>query len=161
MKKITSLFKRLPLVRAWKDFKNYLDWIKVIKTEAANPKSIFNKHNMKKNFFYNVYIGVTLPQEDSVLPDNIKRLRVIEALASVHRYLDNELGFAEYIVPEFNQVFDSENNPTLTYIIVYRFQFNILSVKFVIKNLIYLTILYFLITKINWEIVYTWIMSLI
>jgi len=146
---------------AWKDIINYRDWINTIKGEKNNPNSIFNKYDMRSNFFYNVYLGVTLPQEDNVLPDNIKRLRVVEALAPVHRYLDDQLGFAEYIVPEFNQVYDDENKPTLTYVIVYRFQFKKINLRFIIKNIIYLIILYFIITKVPWENVYTWILNLI
>ena len=56
----------------------------------------------------------------------------MENLNPVHQYLDYELGFPDYIVPEFNQFYDEENNPTLTYAAVYRFGFKRLSLKYVL-----------------------------
>ena len=159
MKKTKNSF-RLPIVDAWKDFKNYLEWIKIIKNERDDPNSLYNKYDIKHNFFYNIYLGITLPQEDSVLPSKIKRMRVVESLAAVHRYIDVDLGFAEYIVPEFNQVVDDEGNETLTYVIVYRFAFKKLSLMFIIKRLLILGGVYLLATKLPWEKIYTWISSL-
>jgi len=117
-----------------KDIVNYREWIKTINKEKANPNSLWHKFGMNHNFFYVIYLPITLPQEDKVLPDNIKRMRVIESLAPVHRYIDEDLQFAEYIVPEFNQFFDDENQPTLAYGIVYRFAFKRLSIKWVLSR---------------------------
>jgi hypothetical protein len=111
-----------------KDLVNYREWVKTIKKEVVNPRSLYHKFGMKHNYFYTVYFPLTLPNEDQALPDNIKRMRVVESLAPVHRYIDEDLQFAEYIVPEFNQFYDEENQPTLTYGIVYRFAFKRLSI---------------------------------
>lgn len=119
-----------------KDIKNYIDWIKTINREKANKKSLWYKFNMRHNYFYTIYFPLTLPDEDKALPDNIKRLRVVESLAPVHRYIDEELQFAEYIVPEFNQFYDEDNQPTLVYGIVYRFAFKRLSIGWVIYRLL-------------------------
>ena len=152
---------KLPFTDAWRDISNYNNWIQTIKREKRNPNSLFNKYNIDNNYFYNIYLIVTLPEEDYVLPDNIKRLRLVETLAPIHRYIDTELGFAEYIVPEFNQVYDDENKPTLSYVVVYRFAFKKLSVKYIISRIFYLIIFYFLITKIPWIKIFSWISSLI
>jgi len=120
-----------------KDIENYIDWIKTVKKEASNPKSLFHKFNMKYNIFYILYFTITLPQEDDNLPDNIKRMRVVESLAPVHRYLDEDLQFAEYIVPEFSQ-FYKDDKPTLTYAVIYRFAFKRLSLGWVISRSILL-----------------------
>lgn len=133
-----SMLTKIPIIRVCKELLSYREWIKTIKKENMDPNSIFNKYNMKYNNFYNIYLTLILPEEDKVLPDNIKQLRVFESLSPVHRYIDNDLGYAGYIVPEFNQVFDDENNPTLSYVIVYRFAFDKLSIKFIITRLLFL-----------------------
>ena len=92
-----------------KDITNYRAWIKTIKQEKENPNSLWHRFNMKHNDFYVIYFPMSLPEEDRALPDNIKRMRVVESLAPVHRYLDEDLEFAEYIVPEFNQFYDDNN----------------------------------------------------
>ncbi|NMC58106.1 MAG: hypothetical protein GYA51_01730 [Candidatus Methanofastidiosa archaeon] len=124
-----------------KDLQNYAAWIKIVDREKADPHSEYNKWGMKHNFFYTVYFPIRLPEEDRVLPDSIKRLRVVETLGPVHRYIDEELQFAEYIVPEFNQFYDDNNEPTLAYGIVYRFAFKRLSLKWVISRTIIMGLL--------------------
>lgn len=120
-----------------KDIQNYIEWIKTINKEKSNPSSIWNKFHMKHNYFYTIYFPLALSQEDNTLPDNIKRLRVVELLSPVHRYFDEDLQFAEYIIPEFNQFYDEENKPTLLYGIVYRFAFKRLSFKWLLTRTIF------------------------
>jgi hypothetical protein len=128
----------LPIIEVIRDLRNYRRWMKVIKKERSNPNSKFNKYELSANYFYILYRAVTLPQEDTALPDNIKRLRLVETLVPVHQYLDNDLGFAEYIVPEFNQFYDDDGNPTLTYGIVYRFAFKRFSIRWVLSRVLFL-----------------------
>jgi len=159
-KKIRRFFRKLSPTNLsfWmviKDIQNYIDWIKTINREKAKPKSIWNKFNMKHNYFYTIYFPLALPQEDKALPDNIKRLRVVELLSPIHRYLDEDLQFAEYIIPEFNQFYDDENQPTLLYGIIYRFAFKRLSVKYVITRILFWGGLIFLLVRypiIHWII---------
>ena len=130
-----------------KDIENYIAWIKCIDKEKANPKSLWYKFNMKHNYFYTIYFPVALLEEDKALPDSIKRLKIVELLAPVHRYIDEDLQFAEYIVPEFNQFYDEDNKPTLIYGIVYRFAFKRLGFRWLISRSIFLTILLYIIIK--------------
>ena len=136
-----SANKRLPVLEVFRDIKAYRAWIKTIKEERSRANSKFITYGLDHNYFYVLYVAITLPQEDLVLPENIKRLRVAEMLTPIHQYLDNDLGFADYIVPEFNQFYDEENNPTLTYGIVYRFAFKKLSLRWVITRAIALGLL--------------------
>jgi len=149
MKKNKKIRKRfsLPLIEVIRDIRSYRKWIKAIQGERANPNSKFNKFELNANYFYVLYLPVTLPQEDSALPDNLKRLRVVETLAPIHQYLDNDLGFADYIVPEFNQFYDDDNNPTLTYGIVYRFAFKKLSIKWALSRILFLAAAIFALFK--------------
>lgn len=145
-KKIRRRFS-LPLIEVIRDIRSYRKWINAIREERANPNSKFNKFELNANYFYVLYLPITLPQEDAALPDNIKRLRVVENLAPIHQYLDNDLGFADYIVPEFNQFYDDDNNPTLTYGIVYRFAFKKLSLKWVLSRTLFLAAAIFTLFK--------------
>ena len=141
------LWTRIPFVKVWRDIENYRSWVRTIKTEAANPLSKFNKYKLNFNYFYVLYFPVSLPEPDFNLPENIKRLRLMEILAPVHQYLDEELGFAGNIVPEFNQFFDDEDNPTLTYGVIYRFAFDRLNLQYVVTRGILVGFLIWLLTK--------------
>ena len=145
--------KRLPIFHVIEDIRNYRKWIRIIKEERNNKNSKFHQFGMDHNYFFILYMVVTLPQEDEVLPDNIKQLKVFEVLAPVHQYLDSDLGFAGYIVPEFNQFFDEEGNPTLTYGIVYRFAFNRLSIGWVLSRGLFAGLLTWALT--HWPILST------
>jgi hypothetical protein len=133
--------KKWALFKVIQDIINYRNWIKTCIQERDNPKSLWNKFGMKHNLFYIIYMHINLANEYKMLPDNIKRLKVVETLAPVHRYLDEDLGFAGYIVPEFNQFVDEDNEPTLAYGIIYRFAFKRLSLKWIINRSIILGLL--------------------
>jgi len=153
-----SMKNKIPIFNVINDIRNYIDWIKTIDKEKTKSNSLWNKMGMNHNYFYTVYFPILLPEEDRVLPDNIKRLRVVEMLAPVHRYLDEDLGFAEYIVPEFNQFYNEENEPTLTYGIIYRFAFKGLSLKWFITRTIFWTITIWALLKFP---IIKWLTSLI
>ena len=143
------------------DIENYRDFIRTIKEQEADPKSKYNIWKLNHNYFYTVYFTMDIDENEEKLPENIKRLRLIESLAPLHRYLDEELGFAECLTPEFNQFYDKEGKPTLTYLIAYRFSFNKLSVSWVIKSLIKLGISITAILLLFKYGVFTWIWNLI
>lgn len=143
--------KKWALAMVIKDISNYRAWIKTIRAEKKNPNSLWHKFDMDHNDFYVIYFPISLPEEDRALPDNIKRMRVVESLAPVHRYIDEDLNFAEYIVPEFNQFYDENNQPTLTYGIVYRFAFKRLSLKWVFSRFTIIGLLTWIFIK--WPIV--------
>jgi len=119
----------------FRDIENYRDWCHVIKKEKANPNSKFNQWNLNNNYFYTIYFTHTQEETEAQLPERIQRLRMIESFAPLHRYLDEELGFAGSLVPEFNQFYDDEGEPTLTYLIAYRFAFDKISLAWFLKFL--------------------------
>ena len=134
-------------VKVIRDLQNFADWKRIIKREEFNPKSNYNKWKLQHTKLYDVYIIVTLDESDLPLPEIVKRTKVLETLNPLNRYLDEELGFAEYLNCEFNQFEDDKGNPTLSYLIVYRFIFNKLSIKWILKFLIIIGILMFIIIK--------------
>jgi hypothetical protein len=148
------------LIKVIRDLNNYSDWIKTVKKEAANKNSKYNKWSLQHNSFYTLYAIMSLDEADYALPENIKRLRVLEMTTNLNKYLDEDLGFAECLTPEFLNFHDENNKPTLSYIVAYRFSFNKLSLWWLIKwsvlisVLIYCLIKYDLISKL-----YGWLIS--
>lgn len=121
------------LYKACVDLKNYVDFIKTMKKERNDVNSKFNKWNLKLNYFYNIYFTYDMDDTEANLPENVKKLRLVESLAPLHLYLDEDLGFAECLVPEINQFYNDKNEATLTYLIIYRFAFNKLSIGWLVK----------------------------
>lgn len=153
-----SFWSRIPIIGVIRDIRTYRSWIKTIREEAYNPQSKFNQFHLNYNYFYVLYVPISLPEEDINLPENIKRLRLMELLTPIHIYLDEDLKFAGSIVPEFNQFYDDDNNPTLTYGIVYRFAFDTLSLRWVITRTIGISALIWALIK--WPII-SWVFDLI
>lgn len=148
-------------VKVYRDFENFYDWVRTIKKEKANPKSKFNEWKLEHTKLYDVYVIVSLDIEDSPLPEVIKRTKVVESLNPLNRYLDEELGFAECLSCEFNQFEDDQKNPTLSYLIVYRFIWNKFSLLWLLKFLIINGILVWFIVKFNIiPLIISWISNL-
>jgi len=146
------------LTRALRDIENYRDFIRIIKREKADPNSKYTKWNLSHNYFYMIYFTMDVDETETQLPQQVMRLRLVESLAPLHRYLDEELGFAECLTPEFNQYYDDAGNPTLTYLISYRFSFNKISLWWGIKWSVLITALTILLIKLP---IVEWIQNLI
>jgi hypothetical protein len=147
------------LVKVWRDIANYREFVRVIKVEKKDPNSLWAKWNLNHNYFYTIFFTMDVKEEEMQLPQKIMRLRMIESLAPLHRYLDEELGFAECLTPEFNQFIDEETGePTLTYLITYRFSFNKLSFWWLIRWSFIIPALIILFSRLN---LIQWIQSLI
>lgn len=140
------------LITVIKDILGYIKFIKVIKSERQNPSSKFNKYNMKHNMFYVIYTMRSLDESDAVLDERMKRVRLLDTLRPVHTYLDDELGFAGNLTPEFSQFFNNENKPTLTYAAIYRYVFNKLSLFWIVKWSIIIGLILFLSKHIDFII---------
>ena len=128
--------KNWGIVKIYRDFENFADWKKTIRREEANPISKFSKWKMQRTSLYDVYLIVNLEEEDYALPEVVKRTKILESLAPINRYLDEDLGFAECLNVEFNQFQDDNGKLTLSYLIVYRFRFDKFSLKWLAKFII-------------------------
>ena len=144
--------------RVYQDLKNYQDFIRTIKRERDDPNSKYSNWKLNHNSFYTIFFTMDIDETEAQLPQKIMRLRMIESLAPLHRYLDEELGFAECLTPEFNQFYNEDNEPTLTYLITYRFSFNKLSFWWVVRWALIIPTIIILFTKLN---IIQWIMHLI
>jgi len=136
-------------MKVYRDFENYADWIRTIRREESDPKSNYNKWKLERTKLYDIFVTVNLEESDSPLPEVVKRTKVLETLNPLNRYLDENLGFAECLNCEFNQFEDDKGNPTLSYLIVYRFNFNKFSIIWLLKFIITTTLLVIVIIKLN------------
>jgi hypothetical protein len=126
-------YKKWGLYLVIQDIINYRDWIRTINKEKNNKNSKYNKLNLNHNWSYCLYVPISLDDADKDLHEDIKKVRIIEISTPINRYLDEDLMFAEYIVPEFFQFMNDDETPTLTYGIIYRFAFNKLSINWIVK----------------------------
>ena len=146
------------IIKVYRDFENFNDWKKTIRKEQKNPKSLFSEWKLSRTKLFDVYTTLTLEDTDTLLPETVQRMKLMEMLQPLHKYLDEDLGFAECLDVEFNQFQDAEKKPTLTYLIVYRFRWNKFSIKWLFWFIIKTAILIFLILHFN---VIPWIAHLI
>lgn len=153
-------FDFLGIKGVWNDLVNYYDWIETIKKEKRDPKSIFNEFKLGNDWFWNIFVILTLPGEDSNLPDQIKRLRVTESLRPINKYFGEDLSFSEYLIPDFNQVYH-DDEPTLSYMIIYRFVFQKLTWFWLISRSIFFGAVIFALSKVPWINLIEWISNII
>jgi len=146
------------ITKVRRDIENYTDWIRTIKKEKKDLNSKFNKWKLHHNYFYTIYFTYDIEESEAQLPERIMQLRMMESMAPLHRYLDEELGFAECLTPEFNRFVNDEENLTLTYLIAYRFSFNKLSLWWVVKWSVLITTIVLLANKYG---ALTWLQGLI
>lgn len=149
MMKFINIFKQFFSLQVYHDLVNYKMWIDAIKEEKNNPESKYNSFDFSHNFFYIIYTVISLKPEEKALPEKLKKFQVMEIISPINRYLDEELGFADYLIPEINNFFDDENNPTLNYGIMYNFGFKRLSLNWVIKRII--LIIGMILGYFNWD----------
>lgn len=145
------------IVKVYRDFENYADWKRTIKKEQAKKDSKYNTWNLDRTKLYDIYVTTSIEEGDIDLPENLQRVRLMETLNPLHKYLDEELGFAECLDVEFNQFEDDDGNLSLTYLIVYRFKFRKFSLKWIAKFILFTGVELFLIFKF----LIPWIQTLI
>ena len=154
--------KNWGIVKVYRDIENFNDWRKTINKEESDLKSKFNVWKLQRTKLYDIYTIVTLDDADLQLPEAVQRTKVLESLNPLHRYLDEDLGFAECLNCEFNQFQDDQGKLTLSYLIVYRFNFNKLSLMWLVKSLIILGVITYVILKFDLlSKLYTWVSTLI
>lgn len=150
------------IVKVYRDFENYADWVATIKREESKTDSLYNKWKLQHTKLYDIYLIYSLEEVDLQLPETVQRTKVIEHLNPINRYLDDTLGFAECLNIDFNQFEDDSGKKTNTFLIVYTFNWNKFSLKWIIKMTIILSILLYVIIHFNvFSHINTWISNLI
>lgn len=140
-----TYFKKTKLYLAYKDIKNYLIYKKLIQRDEKDPNSTYNKLKLNHNKFYTLNYIISLPDGAEQLNDEQRLAYVTEAMRPSVEYINNELRFGEYLVADIQQFYDENNEPTLSYGIIFSFEFITLTFKQIIEWLFDLGVIFALI----------------
>ena len=115
-------FYDIGIVQWFKDFSNFFKFRREIRNEFKIRDSKFNKFGLKYNRLGNiVYVQINCTDEDfmNAYYDAEKMLDI--KLAPIVSYLSSELGWGDYLVPQISNFVDDDNNPTLSYGVLFLF----------------------------------------
>ena len=110
------------LIQAFMDFKNFFKFKKDISRELSEPKSGMNSLGIKRNWLGNIlYVQINCTDTDLRNADyNFDRM-VMTKLKPVIQYLGQDLGWSDYLVPQVNNFVDENDNPSLSYGVLFVF----------------------------------------
>ena len=115
-------FYDIGIVQSIKDFSNFFKFRKMIRKEFKIRDSKFNKYNLKYNWLGNiVYVQINCTEEDfmNAYYDEEKMLDM--KLAPIVSYLSSDLGWGDYLTPQISNFVDDDNNPSLSYGVLFIF----------------------------------------
>ena len=110
------------IVQAFMDFKNFFKFKKEINRELKEPKSGMNTLGIKRNWLGNIlYTQINCTDTDLRNADyNFDRM-VMTKLKPIVKYLGEDLGWSDYLVPQVSNFVDENDNPSLSYGVLFIF----------------------------------------
>lgn len=136
-------FYDIGIVQSFKDFSNFFKFRRMMREEFKIRDSKFNKYNLKYNWLGNiVYVQINCNEQDfmNAYYDAEKMLEM--KLAPIVSYLSTELNWGDYLIPQISNFVDDDNNPTLSYGVLFIFTgYRLTMTKALIWLLSILTIL--------------------
>lgn len=121
MKKLKMIFREL---------KNYFFLRSVLRKESANINSLWNKYNLRKNWYGRIYTVISLREEEMGEEELVRNWLAMEKMKPVNQYL-TDLGLQEIIFPSIEKIPESRS-----YLVVYSPLFENLSISWVVSRLI-------------------------
>lgn len=113
-------FSERKMVQAFYDVKNFFRFRKDIKRELAEPKSGMNSLGIKRNWLGNIlYTQINCTDTDLMNAGYDFDRMIMIKLKPVVQYLGHDLGWSEYLVPQVSNFIDDDENPTLSYGILF------------------------------------------
>ncbi|MEG1141338.1 MAG: hypothetical protein RSE41_02625 [Clostridia bacterium] len=127
------------IYKIYKDISNFIFFRKIINKELKNKSSLLNRYNVSTNIFKNkLGVIITVKEEYNYLDDFNKNMMLLETITPINKYLDQNLGLCELLnISDPDNFLDEKNNPTLSFLILYSFNFS----SFTVNNLIKLGLL--------------------
>lgn len=127
-------------IQAFIDFKNFFKFKKDISRELREPKSGMNTLGIKRNWIGNIlYIQINCTENDLMNADyNFDRM-VMTKLKPIVQYLGKDLGWSDYLVPQVNNFVDEDNNPSLSYGVLFVFTGYSLTLTKLLYAMLFLT----------------------
>jgi hypothetical protein len=125
-------------VQAIMDFRNFFRFRKDIKRELMEPKSGMNTLGIKRNWLGNIlYTQINCRDADLMGVDYDYDKMIMNKLKPIVQYLGQDLGWSDYLVPQVNNFVDEEDNPTLSYGVLFIFTgYSLTLTKLLITTLI-------------------------
>jgi hypothetical protein len=109
-------------VQAIMDFRNFFKFRKEIGRELREPKSGMNSLGIKRNWLGNIlYVQINCSDVDLRNADYDFDRMVMTKLKPIVQYLGQDLGWSDYLVPQVNNFVDENDNPSLSYGVLFVF----------------------------------------
>lgn len=110
------------IVQAFIDFKNFFKFKKEISRELSEPKSGMNTLGIKRNWLGNIlYVQINCTETDLMNAGYDFDRMVMIKLKPIVKYLGQDLGWSDYLVPQVNNFVDENDNPSLSYGVLFIF----------------------------------------
>ena len=126
-----------------RDFRNFLQFKKDVKSEMKRAKSKMTIYNIKRNWLGNIlYVQINCTDADLMNNDYDHDRMLLMRMKPIVDYLSGELGWGEYLVPQINNFVDDEGNSSLSYGVLFIFTgYSLTMTKFLIYSILNLGIL--------------------
>ena len=123
-------------VQCIKDLSNFRKFKKDIKREFQRRDSLFNKYKLQKNWLGNVvYVQIDCSDEDLMNANYDSETMVMRRLQPIIEYLSRELDWGDYLTPQISNFIDEDENPSLSYGVLFIFTPVRLTIPKFIMNL--------------------------
>ena len=108
--------------QSFKDFRNFLQFRRDVKSELKRANSKMTRYNIKSNKLGNIlYVQINCTDADLMNNDYDHERMLMMKMKPIVDYLSTELGWGEYLVPQINNFVDEDGNPSLSYGVLFIF----------------------------------------
>lgn len=123
-------------VQCFMDVKNFFKFKKEVKREFYTRDSKFNKFKLKRNWLGNIiYVQLDFSDEDLMNANYDSETMVMRRLQPIIEYLSRELDWGDYLTPQISNFIDEDENPSLSYGVLFIFTPVRLTIPKFIMNL--------------------------
>jgi len=110
------------MIQSYRDFKNFIQFKKDVKSELKRANSKMTRFNIKSNKLGNIlYVQINCTDADLMNNDYDYDRMLMMRMKPIVTYLSQELGWGEYLVPQINNFVDENGEPTLSYGVLFVF----------------------------------------
>lgn len=131
------------LIQSIRDFRNFVQFRKDVKSEMARANSKMTRLNIKKNWLGNIlYVQINCTDADLMNCEYDYNRMLMMKMKPIVDYLGDELQWGEYLVPQVNVFVDEDGNPSLSYGVLFLFMgYSLTMTKFLVYAILVLAAL--------------------
>ncbi len=125
------------MIQSYRDFKNFIQFKKDVKSELKRASSKMTRFNIKSNRLGNIlYVQINCTDADLMNNDYDYDRMLMMRMKPIVTYLSQELGWGEYLVPQINNFVDENGEPTLSYGVLFVFTgYSLTMTKFLLYTI--------------------------